>query len=49
MEVIYPRCSGMDVHKRFVVACLSVIEQRQRHKELRQFSTMTNEILGLKE
>lgn len=21
MEVVYPRCSGLDVHKRFVVAC----------------------------
>lgn len=49
MEVVYPRCSGFDVHKRFVVVCLSVIEQGQRHKELRQFSTMTNEILMLKE
>jgi transposase len=49
MEVVYPRCSGLDVHKRFVVACLSLIEKGQRHKELRQFSTMTNEILRLKE
>ncbi len=49
MEVVYPRCSGLDVHKRFVVACLSLIEKGQRHKELRQFSTMTNEILLLKE
>lgn len=49
MEVVYPRCSGFDVHKRFVAVCLSVIEQGQRHKELRQFSTMTNEILELKE
>jgi transposase len=49
MEVVYPRCSGLDVHKRFVVACLSSIEKGQRHKELRHFSTMTNEILLLKE
>jgi Transposase len=49
MEVVYPRCSGLDVHKRFVVACLSLIERGQRHKELRQFSTMSNEILLLKE
>lgn len=49
MEVVYPRCSGFDVHKRFVVVCLSVIEDGQRHKELRQFSTMTNELLELKE
>jgi transposase len=49
MEVVYPRCSGLDVHKRFVVACLSIIEKGKRHKELRQFSTMTNEILMMKE
>lgn len=49
MEVVYPRCSGLDVHKRFVVACLSVIEQGQRSKEVRQVSTMTADILALKE
>ena len=50
MEVLYPRCSGIDVHKRFLVACLNTVQPNgQRHKELRQFSTMTNELLGLKE
>ena len=49
MEVVYPRCSGLDVHKRFVVACLSILEKGQRHKELRQVGTMTHEILLLKE
>src|SRR5579859_5277445 len=29
MEVVYPRCSGLDVHKRFVVACLSIIQPGQ--------------------
>ncbi len=50
MEVVYPRCSGLDVHKRFLVACLSVVEPSgKRHKELRQVSTMTCDILALKE
>ncbi len=49
MEVVYPRCSGLDVHKRFLVACLSIVEPNgQRHKELRQVSTMTSDILALK-
>jgi transposase len=48
MEVVYPRCSGLEVYKRFVVACLSIIEHGQRHKELRQVSTMTGDILALK-
>lgn len=48
MEVVYPRCSGLDVHKRFVVACLSLIQNGERHKEIRQFSTMTSDIQALK-
>jgi hypothetical protein len=39
MQVLSPRCSGLDVHKRFVVACLSIVQSNgQRHKELRQWS-----------
>jgi transposase len=50
MYVLYPRCSGLDVHKRFVVACLSIVQANgHRHKEVRQFSTMTNEIVAMKE
>jgi transposase len=50
MDVLYPRCSGIDVHKRFLVACLSIVQANgRRHKELRQFSTMTSGILVLKE
>ena len=50
MDVLYPRCSGLDVHKRFVVACVSCVQTNgQRHKEVRQFSTMTNEIVAMKE
>jgi transposase len=49
MEVVYPRCSGLDVHKRFVVVCLSLIQKGERHKEIRQFSTMTSDIEALKE
>jgi len=50
MDVLYPRCSGLDVHKRFVVACVSSVQTNgQRHKEVRQFSTMTNEIVAMKE
>jgi hypothetical protein len=26
MEVLYARCCGLDMHQRFVVACLSIIE-----------------------
>jgi hypothetical protein len=26
MEVVYQRCAGVDVHQRFLVVCLSMIE-----------------------
>jgi transposase len=49
MEVLSPRCSGLDVHKRFLVACLSIVQANgQRQKELRQFTTLTSAILALK-
>ena len=45
MDVLYPRCSGIDVHKRFVMACLSCVQANgQRSKEVRQFTTMTHDI-----
>ena len=44
MEVVSPRCSGLDVHKRFVVACLSIIEKGQCHKELRQASCLIQSV-----
>ncbi len=45
MEVVNPRCCGLDVHKKTVVACVITPEK----KETRTFSTMTNDLLKLKE
>jgi transposase len=48
MDVVYRCCCGLDVHKKMVVACLlSLDEQGQRHKEIRTFTTMTQELLAL--
>src|SRR5215216_996650 len=48
MEVIYPRCCGLDVHKREVVACLvSTAPDGTARKEVRAFGTMTPDILAL--
>ena len=42
MEVIYPRCCGVDVHKREVVACVVNTEPDETwRKEVRAFGTMT--------
>lgn len=47
MEVVYPRCAGLDVHKATVVACVRVIEGRQVQQEVRTFQTTTKELLRL--
>ncbi|MDD5038067.1 MAG: hypothetical protein PHN78_01955 [Dehalococcoidales bacterium] len=43
MEVLYPRCCGLDVHQKTVVACIVSPEG----KETRTFKTMTGELLQL--
>ena len=48
MNVIYPRCCGLDVQKREVVACVVSTElDGTVHKEVRAFGTMTPDILAL--
>ena len=48
MEVVYPRCCGLDLHKRIVVACRIVPGLGgQPQKEIRTFSTMTADLLAL--
>jgi transposase len=48
MEILYPRCCGLDVHKRTVVACLLVPgPDDQAAKETRTFGTMTADLLAL--
>jgi transposase len=45
MDVLYPRCAGIDVHKRTAVVTIGwVDEQGQRRKRTRTFGTMTGEI-----
>lgn len=44
MEVLHDRCCGLDVHKQTVVACVITPNLR----EIRTFSTMTDDILKLK-
>jgi hypothetical protein len=41
MEVLYPRCCGLDVHKETVVACLRLVIDGKVVKEVRTFSTTT--------
>jgi transposase len=43
MQVLYRSCCGLDVHARTVVACL----MKDGKKEVRTFSTMTDDLLAL--
>jgi transposase len=48
MEVLYPRCCGLDIHKKTVVACLITTEAGQQPvKVIRTFRTMTVDLLAL--
>lgn len=46
MEVLYPRCAGLDVHKDTVVACARCVSEPQ-HREVRTFGTTTRDLLAL--
>jgi transposase len=48
MDVVYPRCSGLDVHKKTVVACVIVPGAKGKpQKTIRTFGTMTDDLLAL--
>jgi transposase len=47
MDVIYPRCAGLDVHKQTVVACARVAGNGPLLQEVRTFATTTSELLAL--
>ena len=48
MDVVYPYCCGLDVHKRTVVACLITPgPDGTPTKHIRTFGTMTADLLAL--
>lgn len=48
MEILYPRCAGLDVHKETVTACiLTPGEGAEACKQIRQFNTTTGELRNL--
>ena len=48
MQVMYPCCCGLDIHKKFVVACvLTTADDGRVQKATRTFSTMTDDLLAL--
>jgi transposase len=49
MEVIYPRCAGLDVHKETVVACVRIAEGGEVSLSVRTFATTTASLIELGE
>lgn len=49
MEVLYPHCAGLDVHKDMVVACVRHMMGGKVERELRTFKTVTSDLLALSE
>lgn len=50
MQIVYERCAGLDVHKKSVMACLiTPTPKQERRKERRTFSTVTSDLLRLRD
>lgn len=50
MEILYPRCCGIDVHKKSVTACVNVLGADGRSStEVRRFATTTRALGELAE
>ena len=47
MDVLYPRCCGIDIHKKSITVCVLIREPgRQEQKHIREFGTTTAAILS---
>lgn len=49
MEVLHPKCAGLDVHKDTVVACIRVASEREVVRHVATFQTTTSSLLDLSE
>src|SRR5690606_41639029 len=49
MEVLYPRCAGLDVHKDSVVACVRVVQGSKVERAVKTFGTTTRTLMQLVE
>ncbi|MEM5389764.1 hypothetical protein VSR68_40445 [Paraburkholderia phymatum] len=46
MQVLYPGCAGLDVHKDTIVACVRCVSAPQ-HREVRSVAATTTGLLAL--
>jgi transposase len=49
MDVLHPRCAGLDVHKKAVVAAVRLVENGKVRVEVRTFETTTAGLIALAE
>src|SRR5215472_19384085 len=49
MDVLHPRCCGLDVHKSSISACILLREAGGMQKHQRRFGAMTQEVQELAE
>jgi transposase len=49
MDVLHPRCAGLDVHKKTVVAAVRLVENGKVRVEVRTFETTTAGLIALAE
>ena len=47
MQVVHPKCAGLDVHQKQVVACVRVAGRKKVVQEVRTFETTTRDLLAL--
>jgi transposase len=48
MQVVYPRCCGLDIHQKTIVACVLLTDpDGMVHRFVRTFGTMTADLLAL--
>ena len=47
MEVLYPRCCGLDVHKSSITACVLIAQAGKPLKHIRRFGSTTSELREL--
>lgn len=47
MEVVHPRCAGLDVHKDLIVACVRLVGPGGVQQEVRKFGAMSADLLSL--
>jgi len=49
MEVLHPRCAGLDVHKETVVTCVRIVSDGEVSRAVRTFETTTARLIELAE